>query len=129
MLKLRCISQNYAWGKLGTSSLVGKIAKANGAANEPEDKPFAEFWMGDHVNGPSKVLIDENDQNFGALVSNEFLKENAGRELPINALFESDNVKFLGKRYLEAFSEQDPKLKTSLSYLFKVLSVRTALSI
>jgi mannose-6-phosphate isomerase class I len=25
-----------------------------------KEKTFAEFWMGDHVNGPSHVVIDEN---------------------------------------------------------------------
>ena len=61
MLNLKCVAQNYAWGKVGSESLVGQIHKANDPTEEIEGKPFSEFWMGDHVNGPSKVIIDSND--------------------------------------------------------------------
>lgn len=61
MLKLNCVAQRYAWGKIGAESLVGQIHKANVPGDDIEGHPFSEFWMGDHVNGPSKVLIDEND--------------------------------------------------------------------
>ena len=44
-------------------------------------------------------------------------------------LFEIDPKKYLGELYLTKLGERDVNLKQSLSYLFKVLSVRTALSI
>lgn len=44
-------------------------------------------------------------------------------------MFALNNVKFLGKLYLEALASSDETLNTSLSYLFKVLSVNKALSI
>lgn len=58
MLKLLCKAQNYGWGKIGEDSFVGRIHKSNFPDDDIEGKPFAELWMGDHVNGPSKVLID-----------------------------------------------------------------------
>ena len=102
--------------------------------NNPEaevgEQPFAEFWMGDHTNGPSKVLIDKEDENLVSLIDDaKFIEDNAGQEVVVNRLFELNGAKFLGKAYLDEFAEKDEKLKTSLSYLFKVLSVRTALSI
>lgn len=58
MFKLICKSQNYAWGKLGNDSLVGQIYAKDHPGEKIDEKPFAEFWMGDHPNGPSMVKID-----------------------------------------------------------------------
>lgn len=44
-------------------------------------------------------------------------------------MFAKDAKKFLGETYLQKLGERDEELKQSLSYLFKVLSVNTALSI
>lgn len=130
MLNLKCVAQNYAWGKIGSESLVGRIAKCNAPEENIDGKPFAEFWMGDHINGPSKILIDANDNQMHEVFNdNEYLKDNNGMEISIKDLFKRDPRKFLGDYYLEKLGERDPKLQTSLSYLFKVLSVRTALSI
>uniref|UniRef100_A0A2M3ZAU4 mannose-6-phosphate isomerase n=1 Tax=Anopheles braziliensis TaxID=58242 RepID=A0A2M3ZAU4_9DIPT len=48
--------QCYEWGKLGNSSLVAQLARANdsGLTVEP-NRPYAELWMGDHVNGPATI--------------------------------------------------------------------------
>ena len=132
MLKLRCVSQNYAWGKIGGQSLVGKIHAANIAdgAEGIDDKPFAEFWMGDHTNGPSKILVDSNDQNLVSIINDQdFIQAYDGQEVAITKLFELNAKKFLGETYLDKLASKDEKLQVSLSYLFKVLSVRTALSI
>ena len=63
MFKLKCKSQNYAWGKYGLESLVGQIHAKHSdmSPDELAKLPFAEFWMGDHPNGPSMVNIDKND--------------------------------------------------------------------
>ena len=57
------------------------------------------------------------------------MKANDGQEVPISELFTLNNKKFLGKTYLEELASADESLNTSLSYLFKVLSVNKALSI
>lgn len=130
MLNLKCVAQNYAWGKVGSESLVGQIHKVNQPEDDIEGKPFSEFWMGDHTNGPSKIVIDSNDVSQQEVINdNEFLKEKDGQEISIKDLFARDPSKYLGDTYLEKLGERDANLKTSLSYLFKVLSVRTALSI
>ena len=95
-----------------------------------EEKPFAEFWMGDHTNGPSSVRIDSSDKNLVAIIDDEeFVKKHDGQEVTITKLFELNGKKFLGEKYLDVLAAADERLKTSLSFLFKVLSVRTALSI
>ena len=57
MLRLNCKTQTYAWGRLGSDSIVGRIARQNNPELEErkdfEETPYAELWMGDHVNGPS----------------------------------------------------------------------------
>ena len=128
MFTLTCKAQNYAWGKMGHESLVGQIfAKHNPdvSAEEINAKPFAEFWMGDHPNGPSQFTVDSSNAILKELIQDEqFLKDNEGKTLPINSLFKLNPDRFLGKTYIENFGADG-----SLAYLFKVLSVRTALSI
>jgi len=53
------------------------------------------------------------------------VKKFDGQTIPLKQVFETNTKKFLGDAYLEKFS-QDP---TQVPFLFKVLSVRTALSI
>ena len=53
MFKLNCKSQNYAWGKKGLDSLVGSIYHKDHPEENIDETCFAEFWMGDHPNGPS----------------------------------------------------------------------------
>ena len=49
--------QHYAWG--GSSYL----AKLLGLPN-PENRPFAEYWMGAHDNAPAEVLAGETEEDF-----------------------------------------------------------------
>ena len=71
MFALKCKSQNYAWGKYGLNSLVGQIHAKHSdmSADELEKLPFAEFWMGDHPNGPSMVHIDDIDSVLKTLIN------------------------------------------------------------
>ena len=56
MLRLKCCVQNYAWGKIGESSTVAQIVHASTGVAIDKDKPYAEYWVGTHVNGPSTVV-------------------------------------------------------------------------
>ena len=99
-MELSCAIQHYEWGKFGIDSLVASLMKFNSEFILKEDIPYAELWMGTHVNGPSflknsKVSLDE------------FLQKNNN---------------FLGNAVIETFGSKLP-------FLFKVLSVRKALSI
>lgn len=52
-------SQQYAWGKKGSDSVVAKL-KGLGDAEytvKPEET-YAEMWIGTHPSGPSRVVRD-----------------------------------------------------------------------
>lgn len=102
---LHCIVQNYAWGKKGTQSEVAALIKnVCPHFHIEENKPYAELWMGTHPSGPSTVMLADGTK--GSLLS-QILQE---------------NPKFLGDKIQEKFG-------LNLPFLFKVLSVNTALSI
>lgn len=88
-----CI-QHYAWGgQKYIPELLGI---------EPDQKPYAEYWMGAHVNAPALVESEVGD-------------------LPLNAFLETNPQTFLGKQTFETFGR--------LPFLFKVLDVHGMLSI
>ena len=92
--------QQYAWGKLGSSSAVATLCgNADPEFQIFENQPYAELWMGAHVKAPS--LMIENEQSLL-----EFLEANPDA---------------LGTRVKEEFG--------SLPFLFKVLSIAKSLSI
>jgi mannose-6-phosphate isomerase len=100
-VRLICPVQNYAWGKYGTNSLITKIA--HGDFNYTDTTPFAELWVGAHPKSPAQVQ--------GPL-----------GEISLNKLIEEYPNEMLGKVVVKNFGARLP-------FLFKVLSVRTALSI
>jgi hypothetical protein len=99
-MELHCAIQKYAWGKLGTSSLVAQLSQANPTAAINEKDPYAELWMGTHPSGPSKIA------NSSELLL-DYLKS---------------NLNSLGDKERNTFGEDLP-------FLFKALSVAKALSI
>merc|ERR1711981_339202 len=101
MLKLKCAVQNYAWGKTGSESEVAKLyASGNADVEVEEDKPYAELWMGTHPSGPSVLA------STGSTLKSWI----------------AENGESLGAVLLDKYG-------LDLPFLFKVLSVRTALSI
>lgn len=115
---------------MGLNSLVGQIHQKHNPEEQIDETCFAEYWMGDHPNGPSQVFIDPENSLLKGLIDNEeFMGNNSGKIVSITELFKLNPNKFLGQKYLEKFVPQDERLGTSLTYLFKLLSVRTALSI
>mmetsp|Transcript_4771 Transcript_4771/g.10145 ORF Transcript_4771/g.10145 Transcript_4771/m.10145 type:complete len:482 (-) Transcript_4771:199-1644(-) len=114
---LHCVAQQYAWGRLGSSSSVALMKDAQAMEEDDdmfsidEDKPYAELWLGTHPNGMSMVTVkDENEDE--ASPSTE-----------------------ANKHSLLDYIRQDPELHCGdancqdISYLLKVLSVRKVLSI
>ena len=92
--------QQYAWGKLGSSSAVATLcANVDPEFQIFENQPYAELWMGAHVKAPS--LLVEREENLL-----EFLEANPDA---------------LGAKVKQEFG--------SLPFLFKVLSVAKSLSI
>jgi len=95
VLQLQPGVQHYAWGAMDyIPSLIG--------VENPEQKPFAELWMGAHPDLPSTVTID-------------------GVQTPLSDLIQHSPEKMLGKPVADRFG--------ALPYLFKVLSAGDPLSI
>ncbi|CAG5119163.1 unnamed protein product [Candidula unifasciata] len=104
IFELKCAVQQYAWGKKGSESVVARLK----AAADPdfvidEQTPYAELWMGTHPNGPSIVSIP----GYPSVPLSQWIKEHPEQ---------------LG-------TEMNSYFKGNLPFLFKVLSVKTALSI
>lgn len=102
LVELLCDVQTYDWGKLGQSSAVARFA----AAQSPdfrinETTPYAELWMGTHPKAPSQIKGGK-----------ESLRE-----------LVAGNDKLLGEQVAAKFGNQE------IPFLFKVLSIRKALSI
>ncbi|CAG9467104.1 unnamed protein product [Pedinophyceae sp. YPF-701] len=99
MFRIKCQAKDYAWGLPAGESEVAGLAEA---AGEHIDgfKPYAELWMGTHPSGPSTVAATGANLRDWLQANSQALGE------PVIAKFGTD-----------------------LPYLFKVLSVRTALSI
>ena len=79
--------------------------------------------MGDHTNGPTKFAVDV--QALSWLNEPEFLEANSDQEVCLSSLLHLNSDKFLGPGYAEKY----PHAGQDMAFLFKVLSVRTALSI
>lgn len=99
-MMLYCFVQNYHWGKKGKNSEVANLAVGNRTDFKIEDgTPYAELWMGAHPSGPSIIMES-------GLVLNDWINK---------------NLHVLGSDVRGKFGQ--------LPFLFKVLSVNTALSI
>jgi mannose-6-phosphate isomerase len=99
---LTCAAQQYAWGKVGSSSKVAQMKAADAGFSVDEAQTYAEYWMGTHPNAPSRT---PDGTTLAA-----FLAANPG------ALGDK-----LGAGAAASTGE--------LPYLFKVLSIGKALSI
>ncbi|XP_062062435.1 mannose-6-phosphate isomerase [Lepus europaeus] len=98
---LSCVVQQYAWGKTGASSEVARLlASSDPSARISEDQPYAELWMGAHPRGDAKILGSQ--KTLGQWIA--------------------ENQDCLGSKVKATFHGKLP-------FLFKVLSVETALSI
>ncbi|XP_018414423.1 PREDICTED: mannose-6-phosphate isomerase [Nanorana parkeri] len=101
---LSCAVQDYAWGKLGSSSEVARLWASGDPKRQIEpNKPYAELWMGTHPKGDAVILHSS--------VAHKTLGQ-----------WIAAHPDCLGSKVREAFNDQLP-------FLFKVLSVRLALSI
>ena len=69
---MKCKSMNYAWGRQGASSLVTKILTQNSIPFE-NNKPYAEYWMGTHINGPSEVYTEDSSTQLISTLINKHL--------------------------------------------------------
>lgn len=100
-MELNCSIQNYAWGKQGIDSIVAALFKASNPEYVPkENVSYAELWMGTHPSGMSSLKDTKKSLD-------EYIKQNG---------------QVLGSAVQKLYG-------TNLPFMFKVLSVRKALSI
>ncbi|KAJ3105738.1 Mannose-6-phosphate isomerase, partial [Phlyctochytrium bullatum] len=99
MYRLKYTTQSYDWGKLGDVSKVAEFATSDPAFKPALEQPYAELWMGTHPNGPS-TLFDHPEKSLKSILTPQNLSTS------IAAKYEGD-----------------------LPFLFKILSIRKALSI
>lgn len=96
IFRLQGVFQHYNWGgKRFLPELIGE--KTSG------DKPFAEYWMGAHVNAPSIVQLENGEQQ------------------KLDSYLKIDTMNKLGEKVAKDFGR--------LPFLFKVLDVHDMLSI
>ncbi|KAJ3596408.1 hypothetical protein NHX12_002815 [Muraenolepis orangiensis] len=101
---LTCAVQNYAWGKAGLDSEVAQlVVGGDPLAVIEDDKPYAELWMGAHPKADAQI----KDNRISETTLGEWITHFPGS---------------LGSKVKDTFQGQLP-------FLFKVLSVNTALSI
>jgi len=96
VLTLHGIVQHYDWG--GHNFIPGLLGISN-----PDNKPFAELWIGAHAKAPSLVDV-------------------AGYQVPLDQLIAEAPGAILGQAANARFAGRLP-------YLFKILDVRKMLSI
>ncbi|KAL8845044.1 MAG: hypothetical protein Q9176_000716, partial [Flavoplaca citrina] len=102
LIQLQCGVNSYDWGKVGQDSAAAKYAAAT-EANQfsiESEKPYAELWMGTHPSLPSKDV--ETQRSLLDLIQ--------------------DNKALMSLKISEKYGEKLP-------FLFKILSIRKALSI
>lgn len=107
MIRLRCKTQQYAWGKIGPNSSVARLNQLSDPCFDPDSEtPYAELWMGTHPNGPA-TIFNKSDENGGEVSLLDYIAE---------------------KPDMVGIVPPDSKIE-DLPFMFKVLSIRKALSI
>ena len=119
--------QNYEWGKIGENSLVYQILKKNN--REVDDtKPYAEYWMGTHQNGPSTILKDNEEKNLLEYLKNKplpylFKILSVNKPLSIQVHPDLSYAKFLHQMKPDIYKDDNhkPELFICLSKDFELL--------
>lgn len=140
MLRLQCAAQTYGWGlPPEEGSEVASLAAAQGA-DVREGTPYAELWMGTHVSGASRVVrsggggggdsVHANNGNGNSeKESNGHGDGSNNRENETLLAWLERNPTALGADEVRRLTRDAGASSFDLPFLFKVLSVRTALSI
>lgn len=94
-------TKNYDWGDLEAVTHLFNYPN-------PERKPIAEVWFGAHLQGTSKVILQNN--------------QNSNEEIDLITFIHQHPIEILGTKIADQFDSQLP-------FLFKILSAKTPLSI
>ncbi|KAG6885750.1 hypothetical protein C0993_010261 [Termitomyces sp. T159_Od127] len=105
VFKIAPTTQQYDWGKIGSTAKVAQFAAASKLPGFTVDEsvPYAELWMGTHVKSPSRIY------DTGEVLSEHLAK----------------HPELIGPSVCEKFDASNG----NLPFLFKILSIEKALSI
>jgi len=110
--------QKYAWGKIGSNSLVARLKASQSADFQiNEEGPYAELWLGTHPNGMSNIILPP-------LGDYDMDGSDEPRSVPL-----VDYVQENPELHLGVEGESKPSEEYDLTFLFKVLSIEKVLSI
>lgn len=96
IVRLEGCVQSYPWGAVGAASRIAPFLRSYGALD-----PLAEFWIGAHPKGPSRVVFESGEASL------------------LSALIEAAPREVLGEAVVRRFG-------AALPFLLKVLSVNPA---
>ncbi|KAI0649334.1 mannose-6-phosphate isomerase [Trametes meyenii] len=104
IIRLKAATQEYEWGRSGSTSIVARLGEnaVGQGFRIDEERSYAEVWMGTHPNGPAH-LFDDSSTSLLSLIS-------------------SDPNFYLGETLVRKWPST-----VHIPYLFKVLSIKKAL--
>ena len=137
IFKLVCTAQNYDWGKPANSSLVAEALTENDLPVD-DKKTYAEYWMGTHPNGPSKIIKDGKEILLSDEINGQlpylFKILSINKPLSIQMHPDKENAVFLHKNFPNNYKDDNhkPELFIALSdfeLLFGLVSLDKAVEI
>ena len=135
--KLKCACQNYDWGQYSNCSLVAIALKKN-EQEVDENKKYAEYWMGTHPNGPSKIIKENKEillsDEINGQLSYLFKILSINKPLSIQLHPDKAFAEILHKKYPKIYKDDNhkPELFIALSdfeLLFGLVKLNKAIEI
>ena len=135
--KLICAVQNYDWGRPANSSLVAEALEENGLQVD-QSKTYAEYWMGTHPNGPSKIIKNGKEillsEEINGQLSYLFKILSINKPLSIQMHPDKSDAEYLHKHFPKNYKDDNhkPELFIALSdfeLLFGLVSLDKAVKV
>ena len=135
--KLKCACQNYDWGKYANDSLVATALRKNGETVD-DKKRYAEYWMGTHPNGPSKIIKNNKEILLSDDINGQlsYLFKILSIEKPLSIQLHPDKTfaEILNKKFPKIYKDDNhkPELFIALSdfeLLFGFVEVNKAVEV
>ena len=135
--KLKCACQNYDWGKYANDSLVATALRKNGETVD-DKKRYAEYWMGTHPNGPSKIIKNNKEILLSDDINGQlsYLFKILSIEKPLSIQLHPDKTfaEILNKKFPKIYKDDNhkPELFIALSdfeLLFGFVEINKAVEI
>ena len=132
MFLVEPFSQNYDWGKKGSSSVVAQLLSSGYDKPISETQPYAELWMGDHMNGPCFIRDSDGTRlpitdflvkhSLGGSLKFLFKVLSVGKSLSIQSHPHADLAKELHARLPSIYKDANPKPELAIALTpFKAL--------